>query len=123
MAGHAISGTADKASAPSTAPPPPSGALPSTPSPPSRPAVKTVPAAKPSPAPAPEPPVEPVRAGSYIDGLKAAGLSEITVDELIALKVQGVTPEYVRAIREYGVHMVVGLLVRLKVQGVTPEYI
>jgi len=47
---------------------------------------------EPSPAPAPEPPVEPVLAGSYIDGLKAAGLSEITVDELIALKVQGVTP-------------------------------
>jgi beta-lactamase regulating signal transducer with metallopeptidase domain len=123
IAGNAIFGIAHKASAQSTTPTPPSGALPATPSTPSRPAVKTVPAAKPSPAPAPEPPVEPVLAGSYIDGLKAAGLSPITVDELIALKVQGVTPEYVRAIREYGVHMGVDEIVGMKVQGVTPEYI
>jgi len=46
---------------------------------------------QPSPPRAPQEPVEPVLAGSYIEGLKAVGLGDITVDELIALKVQGVT--------------------------------
>src|SRR5450755_3913927 len=41
-------------------------------------------------------------ASSYIDSMKAAGLGDLTVDQLIALKVQDVTPEYVRELQEQG---------------------
>jgi bla regulator protein blaR1 len=60
---------------------------------------------------------------SYIDAMKAAGLANLTIDELIALKTQDVTPEYVRAMHELGLHPDVDGLVALRVQGVTPEYI
>ena len=39
---------------------------------------------------------------SYIDGLKAAGLENLTVDQIISLKIQGVTPEYVKSMRDLG---------------------
>jgi beta-lactamase regulating signal transducer with metallopeptidase domain len=61
--------------------------------------------------------------GSYIDAMKAAGLDNLTIDELIALKTQDVTPEYVRAMRELGLHPDADGLVALRVQGITPEYI
>ncbi len=60
---------------------------------------------------------------SYIEGMKAAGLPDLDIDQLIALKTQGVTPEYVRGIHELGLHPDVDGIVGLKVQGVTPEYI
>src|ERR1700704_2701870 len=120
VAGNAIFGIAHKASAQAT---PATPASPAKPSSVPQPAVRPLPAAKPSPMPTSEAPVAPVVAGSYIEGLKAAGLGQITVDELIALKVQGVTPEYVRAIQEYGLRMGVDEIVAMKVQGVTPEYI
>ena len=47
-------------------------------------------AARPAPPPA----------SSYIDAMKAAGLGDLTVDQLIALKVQDVTPEYVRGLHD-----------------------
>jgi beta-lactamase regulating signal transducer with metallopeptidase domain len=61
--------------------------------------------------------------GSYIDAMKAAGLDNLTIDELIALKTQDVTPEYARAMHELGLHPDADGLVALRVQGVTPEYI
>lgn len=60
---------------------------------------------------------------SYIDAMKAAGLVNLTIDELIALKTEDVTPEYVRAMHELGLHPDADGLVALRVQGVTPEYI
>jgi hypothetical protein len=60
---------------------------------------------------------------SYIDSLAAVGLAKLTVDELIALKVQGVTSDYVRQIKAAGFDPNVHELLALKVQGVTPEYI
>jgi beta-lactamase regulating signal transducer with metallopeptidase domain len=60
---------------------------------------------------------------SYIDGLASAGLKNLTADELIALRVQGVTPAYVRAIHDAGLQPNVDELVAMKVQGVSPEYI
>jgi beta-lactamase regulating signal transducer with metallopeptidase domain/sporulation protein YlmC with PRC-barrel domain len=66
---------------------------------------------------------EPVTAQSYIDGMKSAGLEKLTADELIALKVQDVTPEYIRQMRDLGLQPDVDELVGLKVQGVTPEYV
>jgi beta-lactamase regulating signal transducer with metallopeptidase domain len=60
---------------------------------------------------------------SYIDSLKEAGLTNLTADELIGLKVQGVTAEYVKAMKELGVRVDVDELVGMKVQGITPEYV
>lgn len=77
--------------------------------------------AKPSPTPAGG--EEPTRGGSYIDQMKTSGLQNLTPDELVSLKVQGVTPEYVRGIRQQGFQTTADELVALRVQSVTPEYI
>ena len=60
---------------------------------------------------------------SYIEGMKAAGLTDLTIDELVALKIQGITPDYVREMHELGLHPDADGFVGLKVQGITPEYI
>ena len=62
-------------------------------------------------------------ASSYIDGMKAAGLGDLTVDQLIALKIQDVTPEYVRELHEQGLHPDANNLIAMRVQGITPEYV
>jgi beta-lactamase regulating signal transducer with metallopeptidase domain len=61
--------------------------------------------------------------GSYVDQMKAAGLGDLTVDQLIGLKVQGVTPQYVHAMHDLGFKPDVDALIGMKVQGITPEYI
>jgi len=68
------------------------------------------------PAPAP-------KTRSYIDGMKAAGLDNLSVDELIALKIQGITPEYIRQIRAEDLNASIDELISMKVQGITAEYI
>jgi beta-lactamase regulating signal transducer with metallopeptidase domain len=60
---------------------------------------------------------------SYIDGLKAAGLDHLSIDQLIALKTQHVTPEYVRELHAQGLHPSVDEIIAMKVQSVGPEYI
>jgi beta-lactamase regulating signal transducer with metallopeptidase domain len=60
---------------------------------------------------------------SYIDGMKAAGLDNLTVDQLIALKIQGITPEYVREIAALGTKADADEIVAIKIQGLTPEYV
>jgi beta-lactamase regulating signal transducer with metallopeptidase domain len=60
---------------------------------------------------------------SYIEGLKAEGVKDLSVGELIALKVQNVTPEYVRSIHALGLKPDTGELIAMRVQGVTPELI
>ncbi|MGA8029381.1 MAG: M56 family metallopeptidase [Bryobacteraceae bacterium] len=102
-------------------------------SPPPAPAAPRAPAAPPSASepPAPDPPDSP-QAGppeppapktSYIDGLQSAGIKNLSVDDLIALKIQGVTPEYVRQMRSAGIDPKVHNLVDMKIQGITPEYV
>jgi beta-lactamase regulating signal transducer with metallopeptidase domain len=90
------------------------------------PAAKPATTAKPSAAqitPA-APTSNPVPSGSsYIEAMKAAGLANPSVDELIALKTQGVTPEYIREMHDLGLHPDADGLVGLKVQGITPEYV
>ena len=120
VAGNAIFGIAHKASAQTN---PVAPASPAKPASHARPAASSSPVAKPSPVRAPEAPQEPVSAGSYIDALKATGLGDLTVDQLVALKIQGVTPEYVRGIQEQGIHPDVDTVISMRVQGVTPEYI
>jgi hypothetical protein len=60
---------------------------------------------------------------SYIDGLAAVGLSGLSVDELISLKVQDITPAYVQGMRGAHLHPNVDQLIALRVQGVTPDYV
>jgi beta-lactamase regulating signal transducer with metallopeptidase domain/uncharacterized protein YnzC (UPF0291/DUF896 family) len=62
-------------------------------------------------------------ATSYIDAMKAAGLNDLTVDQLIALKIQDVTPEYVRELHEQGLHPDAETLVAMRVQDISPEYV
>lgn len=61
--------------------------------------------------------------GSYIGGLQAAGLKDLTVDEIIALKIHGVTPQYIRELRAAGVDATSAELVSLRIHEVTPEYV
>jgi beta-lactamase regulating signal transducer with metallopeptidase domain len=74
----------------------------------------------PEPAAGPEP--EPQKQ-SYIDSLSDAGLKGLTVDQLIALKVQGVTAEYIKSMKDLNINADVNMLVGLKVQGVTADYV
>jgi beta-lactamase regulating signal transducer with metallopeptidase domain len=60
---------------------------------------------------------------SYIDSLESVGLTKLSVDDLISLKVQGVTADYVRQVKAAGFDPNIHDLIGMKVQGVTPEYI
>jgi bla regulator protein blaR1 len=86
------------------------------------PATAPSPAAKPSPA-HPQTSAKPASSGSYVEEMKAAGLGDLTVDQLIELKIQDVTPEYVRGLHEQGLHPDADTLVAMRIQGVTPEYV
>jgi len=100
-----------------------------------QPAARNTPSSKPSPSrlqngesttsssPSSESARSSSTASSYIDGMKAAGLGDLTVDQLIAMKIQDVTPEYVRGLQEQGLHPDVNNLIAMRVQGVTPEYV
>lgn len=61
--------------------------------------------------------------GSYIEQMKAEGFDNLTADQLIALKIQGVTPEYVKQMKALGLHPTVNELISMRVQGVDPQYI
>jgi len=86
------------------------------------PAATPTPNAAASPAQVPQTSAQPA-AQSYVDGLKSAGLNDLTVDQLISLKIQGVTPEYVKQLHDLGLHPDADELVGMKVQGITPEYV
>jgi hypothetical protein len=61
--------------------------------------------------------------GSYIEGLQSAGLKDLTVDEIIALKIHGVTPDYIRDLRAAGIEASGPEWVALKIHEITPEYV
>src|SRR5438034_11308780 len=60
---------------------------------------------------------------SYVDAMAAAGVKITDVDELIALKIQGVTPEYIKEMHDLGLQPSTKELVGMRVQGITPEYV
>ena len=66
---------------------------------------------------------EPNKKESYLDAMEAAGFKNLTVDELISMKIQGVTPGYVKEIHELGLQPTPDELVGMRVQGITPEYV
>ena len=89
---------------------------------PSAPAHNSTQASKPSPA-RPQAASESAPSGSYIDGLKSAGLNDFTVDQLIAMKIQGVTPDYVRDWHGLNFMPTADQLVAMRIQGITPDYV
>ena len=137
--GHAFAGPAqDSPAAPVVVPTPPAAPTPAPVMP--RPTVPAM--TRPAPVAVPTPPAPPEMAsdwddkdeaqapdtgkshdGSYIDALKAAGVNDLSVDKLIALKIQGVTPEYVKAMRAAGFDASAGELIAMKVQGVSADYV
>lgn len=59
----------------------------------------------------------------YIDGMRAAGY-DVDLDKYIAMKVQGITPEYAQEMAKAGFGKPsAGELIAMKVQGVTPKYV
>jgi beta-lactamase regulating signal transducer with metallopeptidase domain len=91
---------------------------------------RTAQAAKPAPAPTAQPASQPQsnpasdgKKQSYMDAMAAAGVKITDVDELISLKVQGVTPEYIKGMHDLGLQPDVEELIGMKVQGITPEYV
>jgi beta-lactamase regulating signal transducer with metallopeptidase domain len=113
-----INGYGPSATARVTAP----DTLPAEPAP--APSAGPVPAQEKSAAPqaAPRPAPEGEKQ-SYIDSLSDAGLKDLTVDQLIALKVQGITAAYIKSMKDLNINPDVNTLVGLKVQGVTPDYV
>jgi beta-lactamase regulating signal transducer with metallopeptidase domain len=86
-------------------------AAPGTPAAPAKPAAPAVPA------------VPAARNGSYIDEMKNAGFADLDVDELIALKSQGITPDYIHDMRATGLDLDANRIVAMKVQGISPDYV
>jgi len=60
--------------------------------------------------------------GTYIGKLAELGFTDLSVADLIAFKVQGVTPEYVRSWQDAGFKPAADDLVAMRIHGVTPEY-
>lgn len=117
--------------APPAVPAPYPASQPTAPDPPPAPDPPTAPEAaiaqdRPGPAPqAPQPPIppSPPEHSSYIDAMTAAGYPNLSVDDLIAFKIQGITPEYLRDMRATGLSLSRSQLIAMKIQGVTPDYV
>lgn len=87
------------------------------------PALQRAPAPQPTPQASPHSNPQPEVHESYIDSMKAAGLGNVSVDELIAMKVHGITAAYVRSIQAEGLKIGADALIAMKVHGITSEYI
>jgi hypothetical protein len=57
-----------------------------------------------------------------VRAIRALGLNP-SMSELIAMKVQDVTPEYIKALQTAGFKVSVNEIISAKVQDVTPEFI
>lgn len=87
------------------------------------------PGARPAPAVAPQP--QPRREANaaetsgagFIEQMDKAGYHNLTVDQLIALKIHGVDGEYIRQIRAEGFQPTVDQLLALRIHDVTPQYV
>lgn len=86
-------------------------------------------AAQPAPAPQPahkaSPTPKPTAAGgeSFLDNLDRAGIKDLTVDQMVAFKIHGVTGDFIQSIRAEGFKPDSDQLVALRIHGVTPEFI
>jgi beta-lactamase regulating signal transducer with metallopeptidase domain len=60
---------------------------------------------------------------SYIQSIEATGLRNVSIDQLIAMKVQGITPAYIESMQATKLQPGVEQLIAMKVMDVTPEYV
>jgi len=67
-----------------------------------------------------EPASPPSKGSDFIGGLTDAGYRGLSVDQLIALKEQGVTPEYIRDLKAAGFTLPVDQLLAFRIHGVEP---
>jgi len=111
---------------------PPAPTQPPTPVQPPAPRAKPAPAAKASPVAKPSPASKPSTSNpanpasphnSYIAQMKAAGYDNLDVDQLVAMRVHGITPEYVKGIRDMGFNAEPDEVIAMKVHDITPEYV
>jgi hypothetical protein len=58
----------------------------------------------------------------YIRDIRALGLKP-TADQFIAMRIQGVTPEYIKALQAAGFKFDVDDAIRAKIQDITKEFI
>jgi beta-lactamase regulating signal transducer with metallopeptidase domain len=84
----------------------------------------------PPPAPAPAPgSQEPQKAAekssteSWLDGIEAAGLRDLNVDDLISLKVHDIDAAYIQQLRAAGFDLSKEELLRFRVHDITPDFI
>ncbi|MBI4552612.1 MAG: M56 family metallopeptidase [Candidatus Latescibacteria bacterium] len=62
--------------------------------------------------------------GDFIDEMESSGYRNLSVDQLVKLKMQGVTPAFIRQMRALGYdHLSTDALVALRIHGVTPAYV
>jgi beta-lactamase regulating signal transducer with metallopeptidase domain len=60
----------------------------------------------------------------YIQQMRALDLGDISMDQIVAMRVQGVTPQYIRELRDAGVNVKEsGAVVAMRVQGVSGDYV
>ena len=111
----------DASAEPTASKPPRAPVAPKEPAP-AAPAEPVKPVKPASPASPPNPPAPP-NAPSFINEMNSVGLESLGADELIALKIQDVTPAYVREMRSTGLNPDVHALIAMKVQDITPEYV
>jgi beta-lactamase regulating signal transducer with metallopeptidase domain len=96
--------------------------------PPQTPAPRPAPAAPPAPAPANRLDARQKRTdigngASWLDEIEAAGLTNLSVDDLIRLKSHGVDGAFVRQMRAAGFDLSLDDLVRFRAHDITPEFI
>jgi beta-lactamase regulating signal transducer with metallopeptidase domain len=72
---------------------------------------------------APDEPVQESKSSDFISDLAAAGYTGLSVDDLVALKTHGVTPEFIREMNAlFNRKLPVDTLTGMKIHGVTPEF-
>ena len=60
----------------------------------------------------------------FIEQMRAAGLKDITVDQAIALRIHGATPEWMAQMSKLGYHHLdLDKLIAFRIHGVSPEFI
>ena len=82
--------------------------------------------AKPEQPARPERPPKPETPGtgeSYLDRIEKAGFRGLSVDELVAMKIHGVTPEFIGEMKARGFKLSPDELVAMKIHGVDAAYI